>query len=159
MLQTVLQIVWSQCFKLFSAFKLKASNSLYLKASSLPTMLQTFFDAPIKACFNSKARSLTPTPPKKNHSTQDSHVVPLHGTNWAALCLTAQIGRDAVLSKSYGRGCNTTTHTQLSLIPLSIFTCQHRCRVQMNLPWSLGTERNKRESSTTSVEQIFRTRA
>jgi hypothetical protein len=42
----------------------------------------------------------------KNHSTQDSHVVPLHGTSWAALCLTAQIRRDAVLSKSYGRGCN-----------------------------------------------------
>ena len=41
---------------------------------------------------------------KRNHSTQDSHVVPHHGTNWAALCLTAQIGRDAVLSKSYGRG-------------------------------------------------------
>ena len=42
---------------------------------------------------------------KKNHSTQDSHVVPHHGTNWAALRLTAQIGRDAVLSESYGRGC------------------------------------------------------
>ena len=44
--------------------------------------------------------------PKKglNHSTQDSRVVPHRGTNWAALRLTAQIGRDAVLSKSYGRG-------------------------------------------------------
>ena len=41
---------------------------------------------------------------KKNHSTQDSRVVPHRGTNWAALRLTAQIGRDAVLSKSYGRG-------------------------------------------------------
>src|ERR1700743_2655108 len=41
---------------------------------------------------------------KKNHSTQDSHVVPHHGTNWAALWLTLQIRRDAVLSKSYGRG-------------------------------------------------------
>ena len=40
----------------------------------------------------------------KNHSTQDSHVVPHHGTNWAALRLTAQIGRDAVLSESCGRG-------------------------------------------------------
>ena len=40
----------------------------------------------------------------QNHSTQDSHVVPHHGTNWAALWLTAQIGRDAVLSESYGRG-------------------------------------------------------
>jgi hypothetical protein len=40
----------------------------------------------------------------KNHSTQDSRVVPHHGTNWAALWLTAQIRRDAVLSESYGRG-------------------------------------------------------
>ena len=41
---------------------------------------------------------------KQNHSTQDSRVVPHRGTNWAALWLTAQIGRDAVLSESYGRG-------------------------------------------------------
>ena len=40
----------------------------------------------------------------QNHSTQDSRVVPHHGTDWAALWLTAQIGRDAVLSESYGRG-------------------------------------------------------
>ncbi len=40
----------------------------------------------------------------RNHSTKDSHVVPHHGTNWAALWLTAQIRRDAVLSESYGRG-------------------------------------------------------
>ena len=32
-------------------------------------------------------------------------MVPHRGTNWAALWLTAQIGRDAVLSESYGRGC------------------------------------------------------
>ena len=31
-------------------------------------------------------------------------MVPHRGTNWAALWLTAQIRRDAVLSKSYGRG-------------------------------------------------------
>ena len=31
-------------------------------------------------------------------------MVPHRGTNWAALWLTAQIGRDAVLSESYGRG-------------------------------------------------------
>ena len=43
----------------------------------------------------------------KNHSTQDSHVVPHHGTSWAAPWLTAQIRRDAVLSESYGRGCLT----------------------------------------------------
>ena len=41
---------------------------------------------------------------KKNHSTQDSRVVPHRGTNWAALWLTSQIRRDAVLSESYGRG-------------------------------------------------------
>ena len=41
---------------------------------------------------------------KKNHSTQDSRVVPHRGTNWAAPWLTSQIGRDAVLSRSYGRG-------------------------------------------------------
>jgi hypothetical protein len=41
---------------------------------------------------------------EKNHSTQDSRVVPHRGTDWAALWLTAQIRRDAVLSESYGRG-------------------------------------------------------
>ena len=41
----------------------------------------------------------------QNHSTWDSHVVPHHGTSQAALWLTAQIKRDAVLSESYGRGC------------------------------------------------------
>ena len=40
----------------------------------------------------------------KNNGTQDSRVVPHRGTNWAALWLTSQIGRDAVLSESYGRG-------------------------------------------------------
>ena len=34
-------------------------------------------------------------------------MVPHHGTNWVALRLTAQIERDAVFSKSYGRGCQT----------------------------------------------------
>ena len=41
---------------------------------------------------------------QKNHSTQDSRVVPHRGTNWAAPWLTSQIRRDAVLSRSYGRG-------------------------------------------------------
>ena len=31
-------------------------------------------------------------------------MVPHRGTNWAAPWLTSQIGRDAVLSRSYGRG-------------------------------------------------------
>jgi hypothetical protein len=35
----------------------------------------------------------------RNHGTQDSRVVPHRGTNWAAHWLTAQIERDAVLSK------------------------------------------------------------
>ena len=47
---------------------------------------------------------LTASKKKQNHSTQDSRVVPHRGTNWAALRLTSQIGRDAVLSESYGRG-------------------------------------------------------
>jgi hypothetical protein len=38
---------------------------------------------------------------QKNHGTQDSRVVPHRGTNWAALWLTAQIGRDAVLSERF----------------------------------------------------------
>lgn len=41
---------------------------------------------------------------KENHSTPDSRVVPHRGTNEAAHRLTLQIGRDAVLSMSYGRG-------------------------------------------------------
>ena len=31
-------------------------------------------------------------------------MVPHRGTNWAAPWLTSQIGRDAVFSRSYGRG-------------------------------------------------------
>jgi hypothetical protein len=40
-------------------------------------------------------------------------VVPHHGTNWAALWLTAQIRRDAVLSESYGRGCQRDASTHI----------------------------------------------
>jgi hypothetical protein len=46
-----------------------------------------------------------PAAGRKNHGTRDSQVVPHLGTNRAALSLTSQIGRDAVLSESYGRGC------------------------------------------------------
>ena len=53
---------------------------------------------------NTNANGNTKMIMRQNHSTQDSRVVPHRGTNWAALRLTAQIGRDAVLSKSYGRG-------------------------------------------------------
>jgi hypothetical protein len=54
---------------------------------------------------------------RKNHSTQDSRVVPHRGTNWAAPWLTSQIGRDAVLSRSYGRGY----HSLLTPVYESIF--------------------------------------
>ena len=60
----------------------------------------------------------------QNHSTQDSRVVPHRGTNWAALWLTSQIGRDAVLSESYGRGyCVHCVHT-LYALPLWQHTAQ-----------------------------------
>jgi nitrate reductase cytochrome c-type subunit len=39
----------------------------------------------------------------KNYSTQYSHVVPHHSTDYAINCLTAQIGRDAVGLVVYGR--------------------------------------------------------
>jgi len=54
--------------------------------------------------------------PGQNHSTQDSRVVPHRGTNWAALRLTAQIRRDAVLSESYGRGCKATIHSDQEIL-------------------------------------------
>ena len=41
---------------------------------------------------------------KKNHSTQYSSVVPHRSTDWAVPHLALQIGRDAALSGSYGRG-------------------------------------------------------
>ena len=62
-------------------------------------------------------------------------MVPHRGTNWAVLWLTLQIGRDAVLSESYGRGCllfhvsayesESGIHTFVSV---SWFhpSCQHR---------------------------------
>ena len=40
---------------------------------------------------------------KKNYSTRASHVLPDRTTDQAGTCLTSQIGRDAVLSRSYGR--------------------------------------------------------
>lgn len=40
---------------------------------------------------------------KKNYSNQYSHVVPHHSTDWSRCCLTAEIGRDPVLSTLYGR--------------------------------------------------------
>ena len=40
---------------------------------------------------------------QKNYSTEYSHVVPHHSTDSAIKCLTAQIGRDAVVLLVYGR--------------------------------------------------------
>jgi hypothetical protein len=58
----------------------------------------------------------------KNHGTQDSRVVPHRGTNWAALRLTAQIERDAVFSKSYGRGYETTWGTAYKALLICAFS-------------------------------------
>ena len=47
-------------------------------------------------------------------------MVPHRGTNWAAPWLTSQIGRDAVLSRSYGRGYysrHTPVYKSISLYP------------------------------------------
>ena len=41
----------------------------------------------------------------KNHSTQDSHVVPHRATNWAIIDLASQSGRDGAFFDFYGRGC------------------------------------------------------
>ena len=91
-------------------------NTIYYTLDTLYWTLYTFL---IKTCpkVNTSKKNIPPSPPKpalnqmirnknvmNNHSTQDSRVVPHRGTNWAALWLTAQIGRDAVLSESYGRG-------------------------------------------------------
>lgn len=42
------------------------------------------------------------TAQKEIATPQYSHVVPHRSTDWAVRCLTLQIGRDAVLSSSYG---------------------------------------------------------
>lgn len=111
----------------------------------------------------------------KNHSTQDSHVVPHHGTNWAALRLTAQIGRDAVLSESYGRGCWYTgpqaKYPSPRLPPPAARprTAPTRGRGRGRAQGSFAQKRpalkrarkkkKERSSSLEEVEQIFRTRA
>ena len=48
-------------------------------------------------------------------------MVPHRGTNWAAPWLTSQIGRDAVFSRSYGRGYHlhfSETYKPFSLDPI-----------------------------------------
>lgn len=42
---------------------------------------------------------------RENRSIEDSQVVPYLSTNSTVPRLTSQIGRDAVFSRSYGRGC------------------------------------------------------
>jgi hypothetical protein len=61
---------------------------------------------------------------RENHSTQDSRVVPHRGTNWAALWLTAQIRRDAVLSESYGRGYQKSLLNRLYAVQAFAFLLQ-----------------------------------
>ena len=68
---------------------------------------------------------------EKNHSTQDSRVVPHRGTNWAAPWLTSQIGRDAVLSRSYGRGYldfSSTVYIPYFLDPELVFQSTRRTK-------------------------------
>jgi hypothetical protein len=61
----------------------------------------------------------------QNHSTQDSRVVPHRGTNWAVLCLTLEIGRDPVLSKSYGRGYKFLHQSPYMPYLLTVLTCSN----------------------------------
>jgi hypothetical protein len=95
----------------------------------------------------------------KNHSTQDSRVVPHRGTNWAVLCLTLEIGRDPVLSKSYGRGYKYLQqspymhHLILKSQPKKKKKKNRFAQVQRTHP------RVGMVKSPTKVEQIFRTRA
>jgi hypothetical protein len=68
---------------------------------------ESFVCTPTPKCLQTcPDQSIVSTGKKRhnNHSTKDSRVVPHRGTNLAALRLTLQIGRDAVLSESYGRG-------------------------------------------------------
>ena len=49
-----------------------------------------------------QGQPLTGKNKKEIATPQYSHVVPHRSTDWAVRCLTLQIGRDAVLSSSYG---------------------------------------------------------
>ena len=63
-------------------------------------------------------------------------MVPHRGTNWAALWLTAQIGRDAVLSKSYGRGYKT----QLLLVLIALWPGHN---IILERPWKPGVHQQQ----------------
>ena len=68
---------------------------------------------------------------KKNYSTEYSHVVPHHSTDSAIKCLTAQIGRDAVVLLVYGRNSKVKLPGWMLIItpddlgPLSIHHAGH----------------------------------
>ena len=74
----------------------------------------------------------------KNHSTQDSRVVPHRGTNQAALWLTAQIRRDAVLSESYGRGYWYSI--ELAYIPIVASLFQYNPGLKQKNAWGIQHE-------------------
>ena len=58
-------------------------------------------------------------------------MVPHRGTNWAALWLTAQIGRDAVLSESYGRGYTRSANANI-YVARSIYSSDIQRKVILN---------------------------
>ena len=78
--------------------------TLVQRRFSIPLIVVSYKVQIKKALTNQPSTKCEQMSNQQNHSTQDSHVVPHHGTNWAALWLTAQIRRDAVLTESYGRG-------------------------------------------------------
>jgi hypothetical protein len=95
-------------------------------------------------------------------------VVPHHGTNWAALRLTAQIGRDAVLSESYGRGywyylpqatCPPSRSPVGPSLPPATAARKVRPLIREPALKRRASKRKKEEESNQKVEQIFRTRA
>lgn len=75
----------------------------------------------------------------KNHSTRDSQVVPHLGTNRAALSLTSQIGRDAVLSEPYGRGWETGGFVRISGGRVSLIAPNHK---SVDFPQSMNAGRS-----------------
>ena len=108
----------------------------------------------------------------KNFSTQDSHVVPQHGTDRAAQCLTSQIGRDAVLSLSYGRRYHTllfdnqvgivvirTTTHRADQVPLwagpkvDLWSKKKKGKKKEKEKVSVGKKRDERKRRECRVEQ------
>jgi hypothetical protein len=71
-------------------------------------------------------------------------VVPHRGTSWAVLWLIAQIGRDAMLSKSYGRGCLRSTISVLVLSRKPLKVC--RRQVSANAFETVSARRSRQTS-------------